>query len=590
MNSYLSLIPIRAKTHRREERMTKLCIVLAVFLVTAIFSMTEMWIRGEMSVLDEKHGDWRVALGYVENLFPIAAVCFVVILLSGVFMISGCMNASVARRTRFFGMLRCVGASRKQVMRFVRLEALHWCLTAIPAGLILGTGTSWLLCAVLKYGVRGEWTNLPLFSVSLTGLICGTLVGVVTVLIAAQSPARQAASVSPLAAVSGNAGETGAARPAAIPEKMDVAVSLGIGHATGVRKNLFLMAGSFALTIVLFLVFSACLDFVHKLLPARGPLSPDITIVSEDGSNTIPGNLVASLAQIDGVEETFGLMSQPSLPVLINGKAAQVDLYAYDDVLMQAFSDSIISGEIGKVEGDSGYAMAVFDKDSELNVGDVLTIGDRELSVACVASEGVGSVSGAPVLIVSQSEFTALTGAADDELVGVMMGKGATDETVDEIRAMASGYSVIDNRSADSETYSSYWVFRIASWAFLAIVSLITVLNVLNSISMGVAARAKQYGAMRAVGMEFRQIRRMILAEAMTYAGAGAVLGLFLGLILHFILYRELIISHFGGGWVFPATATLIILLLLLISCLLAVFSASRQIRKQSITEAISEL
>lgn len=47
MKSYLSLIPISAKVRRRQNRMTILCIVLAVFLVTAVFSMADMAIRME---------------------------------------------------------------------------------------------------------------------------------------------------------------------------------------------------------------------------------------------------------------------------------------------------------------------------------------------------------------------------------------------------------------------------------------------------------------------------------------------------------------------------------------------------------------
>ena len=45
MKSYLSLIPISAKVHRRQNRMTLLCIVFAVFMVTAVFSMAEMGFR-----------------------------------------------------------------------------------------------------------------------------------------------------------------------------------------------------------------------------------------------------------------------------------------------------------------------------------------------------------------------------------------------------------------------------------------------------------------------------------------------------------------------------------------------------------------
>ena len=50
MKSYLSLIPISAKVHRRQNRMTLLCIVFAVFMVTAVFSMAEMGFRMEQDL------------------------------------------------------------------------------------------------------------------------------------------------------------------------------------------------------------------------------------------------------------------------------------------------------------------------------------------------------------------------------------------------------------------------------------------------------------------------------------------------------------------------------------------------------------
>lgn len=47
MKHYLDLIPISEKVHRRQSRMTRACIFLAVFLVTVIFSMADMQIRTE---------------------------------------------------------------------------------------------------------------------------------------------------------------------------------------------------------------------------------------------------------------------------------------------------------------------------------------------------------------------------------------------------------------------------------------------------------------------------------------------------------------------------------------------------------------
>ena len=65
MRSYLSLIPISAKTRRRQNRMTLLCIIFAVFLVTGIFSMADLFIRSETANARETGGNWHINL---ENI------------------------------------------------------------------------------------------------------------------------------------------------------------------------------------------------------------------------------------------------------------------------------------------------------------------------------------------------------------------------------------------------------------------------------------------------------------------------------------------------------------------------------------------
>lgn len=102
MRSYLSLIPISAKVHRRQNRMTLLCIVFAVFLVTAVFSMAEMGARMEYTRLVGKHGNLSISdlLGsYMgQTLLSTACVLFLLILIAGVLMISSSMNSTVVQK------------------------------------------------------------------------------------------------------------------------------------------------------------------------------------------------------------------------------------------------------------------------------------------------------------------------------------------------------------------------------------------------------------------------------------------------------------------------------------------------------------
>lgn len=776
MRSYLSLVPISAKVHKRQSQMTRICIILAVFLVTSIFSMAEMWTDAETTAMRHNHGDWHIALqnvskdeaeqirknsnvavsswydeintdaeqnyyidgknavlygieesyitdimkyptegvypqnenevalsadakelfsvkigdeitldtpvgdvkytisGFYEDdtefndiiggccvfmnrktfdeirrlngvesesqfyirfqnenglkktiadmmqqynltaenvkentavlgmlgassnesvneLYPLAAACFVIILIAGVFMISSCMNSNVAQRTKFFGMMRCIGASKQQIIRFVRLEALNWCKTAIPIGCALGTVTCWILCAILRFFVKGEWVDMPLFAVSINGILCGALVGVITVFIAAHSPAKQAAMVSPAAAVSGNADMSKNVNHAAKTRFLKVETSLGIHHATGTKKNLFLMTGSFALMIVLFLAFSACLDFVHKLLPSvTSKFTPDITIASQDDTNSLDGNLPDKIAEIEGVESAFGMMTRTAFSVEVNGNETEIDLFSHDKTLLDTFKKSVISGDISRVYEDGNYAMAVYNQDYRLSVGDKIKTGNQELEIVCVTSEGVGSVSGAPTVVCSEKTFMRLTGECRFAMISVVLKKDVSEAAVSKIRDLVGDCLFVDNREENSDINGSYWVFRIASYGFLAIISLITVLNITNSISMGVSARIKQYGAMRAVGMGSGQVAKMITAEAVTYAICGTAAGIILGLLLHYLIYAKIVITHFGGSWNIPFATIAIVLLLVVFSCIVAIYAPAKRIRNMAITATINEL
>ena len=108
------------------------------------------------------------------------------------------MNTNVAQRTEFFGMVRCIGATPKQVMQLVRKEVLNWCRFAIPLGIIGGMVLVWVLCFILRQLSPQYFGGMPAFSISYPSIIAGIVVGLLTVLLAARSPAKKASKVSPL--------------------------------------------------------------------------------------------------------------------------------------------------------------------------------------------------------------------------------------------------------------------------------------------------------------------------------------------------------------------------------------------------------
>ena len=524
----------------------------------------------------------------MQNLYLLAAIVFVLILTAGVLMISSCLNSTVAQRTKFFGMMRCIGASREQVMRFVRLEALNWCKTAIPVGLVVSEAFTFALSMILQYKVGGEFEDFR-YRFSVSGIVSGVLVGVISVLLAAHSPAKRAASVSPVAAVSGNA-ETGkAVAHAANTRIFKVEHGLGVHHAVAAKKNLILMSLSFAFTVTLFLVFSAGLDLFNRFMPSENDLSPDISIAAADGTNSLDRAMKEEMSALPGVETAFGCAACYDMPAEINGASGSVDLISYDDWMFQWSERSVASGELEQVSGDTDYVMTIFNRDSRLNTGDMVKIGGTTLTIACVCSEGIGTES-RPAIVCTEETFKRLTGEADYQMLGIDLAKDAPAETAETIQAMAGENDFVDRREDEQTINSSFWVFRIAAYGFLAIVALITVFNIMNNISMSVSAKMKQYGAMRAVGMSVEQMTRMIAAEAITYAVCGLALGYIAGLYLHRLFMVKIVFAHFGGAWKVPFEPLTVITIIVALSCVAAVRTPARRIREMAITETINEL
>lgn len=603
MKSYLSLIPISAKVRRRQNRMTLLCIILAVFLVTTIFSMADMFMRMEMARLSEKHDQiftFQTILDtdMGQNLFLIAGALFLLILIAGVLMISGSINSTVAQRTKFFGMMRCIGMSRKQLARFVKLEALNWCKTAIPVGILLGTVSTWILCAVLRFIVKEEFTAIPLFGISLIGMISGVLMGTVTVLLAARAPAKRAGKVSPIMAVSGNGNETKEVRRSVKTGLFSIDTALGVHHAKSGKKNLFLMTGSFALSIILFLTFTVLLDFVGYLLP-QSASAPDITIISADSGNSIPSEFMDTVRDSNGVDNLFGRRSLFDVPVQVGQESisASVDLISYGDFDLEALKkDNLLKkgSDLSKVCGNNDGALIICDENTPLAVGDSIRLQEENLTIAGMLKYDIFSGDGLShskiSVIVSDETFTRLTGITGYYMVLVQASSDMTDVDIASIQDKLGENGVLKDQR-DQKTTGTYVAFVSCVYGFLAIIALVTVLNIMNSISLSVTARTKQYGAMRAVGMDTRQITKMISAEAVTYALYGCVIGCIMGLLIEKMLFDILIQGHFAYAvWSLPVSRLLIVVGFVLAATFAAIYAPSKRMRHMAVTETINEL
>ena len=528
---------------------------------------------------------------YILMLYLVAVILALLVAFAGMLMILGSLNSNVAQRTEFFGMMRCLGATGKQVRRFVRLEALSWCKTAIPLGLIGSISVVWIMCGMLKVLSPTYFGKMPGFGISWIGLGAGCVIGLLTVLAATRTPAKKASKVSPLIAVSGNADTVFAAKRAANTRLFHVEAALGIHHAAGSKKNLVLLTASFSFGIILFLSFGTGIDFMYHALTPLQSYTPDVSVVSPDNSCTIPDSLLAQLREHPAVSKVFGRSFAYGLPARFNGEERSVNLISYEAYQFGWAADSVLQGSMENVQNGGGVFL-VANPQFALQTGDEAVIetrlGAQTVTIAGLLSYAPFDTGGETgTLICSEDLFRHLTGEAGYTILDIQL-KSTSDSVVEEIQNAAGGsYNFSDRRDSNSEIRATYYSFALFVYGFLAIVALIAAFNIINSIGMSVSARMRQYGAMRAIGISIRQLKIMVVAETSTYLICGLAAGLAAGLPLHRFMYEGLITSRWGDAWSFPVPEFCVIAALMIVSAVIAVIGPVQRIDKMSIVETI---
>ncbi|WP_309485122.1 ABC transporter permease [Alkalibacter rhizosphaerae] len=133
------------------------------------------------------------------------AVLSAIIMFGSISLIYNAFSISISERTKQFGLLKSVGATKKQIMGSVLFEAFVLSAVGIPLGILLGItgiGITFTFAKDLFTALWNSGTNAQLvLRISPVSLLVAAALGVVTVLISAAIPARRAARISAMDAI-----------------------------------------------------------------------------------------------------------------------------------------------------------------------------------------------------------------------------------------------------------------------------------------------------------------------------------------------------------------------------------------------------
>ncbi|QEV16417.1 ABC transporter permease [Streptomyces alboniger] len=165
----------------------------------------------DLETADEQAASAASSLGGFLDVIKYVMLGFAgVAVLVGIFLIVNTFSMLIAQRTRELGLLRALGADRKQVRRSVLIEALLLGLVGSTLGLAAGIGLALGLIELM--GLLGMNLKSTEMVVTWATPVSSYVVGVGVTFVAAYLPARRAAHVSPMAALA-DAEIAGVGRP-----------------------------------------------------------------------------------------------------------------------------------------------------------------------------------------------------------------------------------------------------------------------------------------------------------------------------------------------------------------------------------------
>lgn len=526
-------------------------------------------------------------------IYLTAFILFILVAMAGVFMIASSFNMSVIERTQFFGMLRCLGATKKQIRRYIRMEGLYDCIEGIPLGLITGCIVSWAAVYVLNTLRIRAFPPMRMFQVSVPGIMAGAIIGFLVVMLASGSPAKKASRVSPQAAMTGNIDAqkgTPAGRPVnAAAFRVDTA--MGIRHACSNKKSMLLIGGSFAISIILFLCFSVFITFMEYALNPLKPYAPDLSVKGASEDALLDRDIFDKLKSLPDVDKIYGRMFFYDIPASSGPGQHTAMLISYDDIQLDWAETLLVSGDIDDVRHNGGIMVDY--ENAEKNgwkVGDAIALqlaGQiTSLRIGAIVSDvPFDAADGGWRIVCSESVFTGLTGISDYTVIDMQ----AASDISGLVRShLPPDILLLDLQLRKNETRAGYYAMAVFVYGFLFVIALVALINIVNTINTSVSSRINHYGVMRAVGMSGRQLQKMICAEAVSYAAAGSISGSILGLILHHLFFRLLITANWGGRWQPPMTLLMISVSASVLTTLVAVIAPARRMKAMSIVNVVN--
>lgn len=567
------------------------------------------------------------------------------IVLSGYLLIYNVLYIAVINDINFYGLLKTIGTSPRQIKKMVRNQALKLSIVGIPIGLILSATVSFVIVplAMSTFFSGTSATAMPR-EISFNPLIFigATIFSILTVLLSCNKPAKIAGNISPTEALRYTGAKAKKEKKNRNSTKGGKLYKMAWYNVFREKKRAVLVFLSLFMGVITFLSVNTFLSSINVDNYIERYVKNDFTLQNildenRDLQDNLDEDLVNSVKSIEGVTR-INLVKSSKLQIEMNEKVFLPSLlnqyknlegstegaYKFLEYIKKSPKDlftSVVGVDDDLIERVNGELKEKIDveafKNGELillnawyygedyeDINEELTIensdgkGNKSFKTKIFNDtsgrlpHGLGSPLGISTIYMSNSALESLDSETKNLNVYVDCEEKYEPKVNSELKNIANNRGLwLQSKTGDTEEFNkSQKVMNILGGGVSIILILIGILNFINVMITGVNIRLKEFAVMESIGMTKKQIKRLLSFEGMYYAGITSILICTVGVAIVYLVAEmtKKIVDY--AQFIFPIVPLVILITIIFTVCLIVPRVVFKIASKKSVTERIRKI
>lgn len=581
------------------------------------------------------------------TLLLIVGLVASLVIIATIATIYNSFSIAISERKKQFGILNSIGATKSQIMKLVFLEGFLVSIVGIPIGLLSGTVAIDIVFKVIKTFFKtsmfGELGLRVVFSPIV--LILSTLVILLTIFISAIIPAINAAKISPLEAIKNSSNlKVGKIKSSKLVKKIfKTEGELAYKNLRRNKGKFRITLFSLVISIVIFISFNGFVDmFIEANQINYGSITNDLTLyennllTKEEVQKTID-----ELKKINGLKDV-AIDKGYNLNVHVDEKNINKDLREslkqsrYVDMdnsnynfinsrlyIPGYFSISNIKLSEGKFDrktakAENGVILVRYSYQESLakkgkvvlsnyKVGDTLnctitsydsdgkeSAKEVKLKILAITDEILTGNNQYPETsfgVVAYDDLIPSLGITDDKSSSIYyVATNREKSTRDEVKKVAeeNNLSVIDSIDEAQKLEQTMNVMKIFVYGFIVVISLVSVTNIINTISTNINLRKREFAVIKSIGVTPQGFKKMIYMESILYGILSLLYGIPIGICLN-VLMNRILEGMITVQTLIPYKAILICVVAIFVITFIASYIPLKKMSKENIIDNIRQ-